>query len=256
MNPSEGDAPFTARYPSLKGKVVLITGGASGIGARMVTRFQEQGARVGFIDRDAATAEAFIAGLPTAPWFQAVDVTDVAALQGAVAALHEAHGRLDVLVNNAADDTRHPARTLTVEDWDRAIATNLRSQFFALQAAAARMAPGGSIINMGSVSWRRRRPGFVGYSTAKGAIHAMTRTLAREYGEAGIRINSVVPGAIETERQLRLWADPDTIQGFLDDQALKLRLTADDVAAMVLFLAADDSRGCTGQDFLVDGGIV
>lgn len=251
---------LSANYPSLRGKVVLITGGASGIGACLVRRFAGQGARTAFIDRDAATAQGLIAELDAEglgrPWFRAVDVTDVEALQAAVAGVGADHGhRLDVLVNNAADDTRHAFAELTPDAWDRAIAVNLRSQVFALQAAARLMGEGASVINMGSVSWRRRRPGFVGYSTSKAAIHGMTRTLAQELGGRGIRVNSIVPGAIETERQRRLWATPEMVASFLADQALKIRLVPDDVAAMALFLAADDSRACTGQDFLVDGGI-
>jgi NAD(P)-dependent dehydrogenase (short-subunit alcohol dehydrogenase family) len=252
--------PFTASYPSLKGKVALITGGASGIGETLVRRFSQQGARTAFIDIDvgAATAlsEALAAEGLARPWFAAVDVSDVGALQAAVAKVHADHGgRLDVLVNNAGLDTRIPAETLTVADFDHLVAVNLRSQVFALQAAAALMASGGSIINMGSVTWRRRRPGMVAYTVSKAGIHGMTRSLAQEYGGAGIRINSVAPGAIDTARQDRLWASPDAVNEFIDSQALKFRLTPDDVAAMALFLAADDSRGCSGQDFIVDGGI-
>lgn len=252
--------PFTASYPSLRDKVTLITGGASGIGATLVRRFSEQGARTAFIDIDVAAARALTDALAdeglAKPWFRAVDVTDVPALQAAVAKVHEDHGgRLDVLVNNAGLDTRIPADTLTVAEFDHLLAVNLRSQVFALQAAAARMGSGGSIINMGSVTWRRRRPGMVAYTVSKAGIHGMTRSLAQEFGGQGLRINSVAPGAIATERQDRLWANPDAVNEFIESQALKFRLTPDDVAAMVLFLAADDSRGCSGQDFIVDGGI-
>jgi NAD(P)-dependent dehydrogenase (short-subunit alcohol dehydrogenase family) len=252
---------LSANYPSLRGKVVLITGGASGIGACFVRRFIEQGARTAFIDRDVAAAEALIAELEAdgleRPWFRAVDVTEIEALQGAVEAAWADHGgRLDVLVNNAADDTRHAFAEMTPEAWDRTMAVNLSSQVFALQAAARRMEAGASIINLGSTTWRRRMPGMVGYTSAKAAIHAMTRTLAQELGGQGIRVNSLLPGPIETERQTRLWATPEMVARFLAEQALKIRLVPDDVAAMALFLAADDSRGCTGQDFLVDGGIV
>jgi NAD(P)-dependent dehydrogenase (short-subunit alcohol dehydrogenase family) len=252
--------PFSASYPSLTGKVVLITGGASGIGETLVRRFLQQGARTAFIDIDAAAAQALIDALAAEglarPWFRTVDVSDVPALQAAVAQVHADHGgRLDVLVNNAGLDTRIPAETLTVADFDRLVAVNLRSQVFALQAAAALMTSGGSIINMGSVTWRRRRPGMVAYTVSKAGIHGMTRSLAQEFGGRGIRINSVAPGAIATPRQDRLWANPDAVNEFIDSQALKFRLTPDDVAAMTLFLAADDSRGCSGQDFIVDGGI-
>ena len=252
---------LSANYPSLRGKVVLITGGASGIGACFVRRFAEQGARPAFIDRDAAAAQALSAELDAEglgrPWFRAVDVTQVEALQAAVEAAYADHGgRLDVLVNNAADDTRHAFDELTPQAWERLIAVNLSSQVFALQAAARLMGEGGSIINMGSVSWRRRRPGLVSYTTAKAAIHGLTRTAAQEVGGRGIRVNSIVPGAIATERQMRLWDSPEVVAAYLEAQALKFRLVPDDVAAMALFLAADDSRGCTGQDFLVDGGVV
>lgn len=254
-------ANLSANYPSLRDKVVLITGGASGIGACLVRRFAEQGARTAFIDRAAAAGDALVAELDAEglgrPWFRAVDVTEVEALQAAVEAVFADHGgRLDVLVNNAADDTRHAFADLTPDAWDRAIAVNLSAQVFALQAAARRMGEGASVINMGSVSWRRRRPGLVGYTTSKAAIHGLTRTLAQELGERGIRVNSIVPGAIATERQKRLWDTPEAVADYLDAQALKFRLVPDDVAAMALFLAADDSRACTGQDFLVDGGIV
>lgn len=252
---------LTNRYPSLSGKVVFITGGASGIGAVMVRSFVEQDARVAFIDLDEDAAMALIGTLAAAgskrPWFRRVDVCDIAALQGAVRDAHADHGgRLDVLVNNAANDTRVPFEEVTPEVWDKSQAINLRPHFFTIQAAAPLLPEDGSIINLGSVSWKRRRKGFTGYTTAKAGIHGLTRTMAQELGPRGIRVNSVVPGAIQTERQTRLWVDPKLEQSFIDEQALKFRLQPEDVAAMVLFLASDDARGCSGQDFQVDGGIV
>lgn len=254
-------AGLSNRYPSLAGKGVFITGGASGIGAVLVRRFAEQGARVAFIDLDDPAAEALMDSIDAdghaRPWYRHVDVRDVRALQDAIGAAHGAlGGRLDVLVNNAANDARHAFEEVTPEAWDNAQAINLKPQFFGIQAAASLMGPGGSIITMGSVSWKRRRRGFVGYTTAKGGIHALTRTMAQELGPRGIRVNCVVPGAIQTERQMKLWVDPKLEQSFIDEQALKFRLQPDDVAAMVLFLASDDSRACSGQDFQVDGGIV
>lgn len=248
-------------YPSLAGKAAFITGGASGIGACLVQRLSEQKALVGFVDLDAKCAEALarqlVDGGCAAPWFRNVDVRDIPCLQGALrdfAALHQ--GRLDVLINNAANDGRIQIDAVTPATWDASQEINLRPHFFAMQAAASLMSPGASIINMGSVSWRRRRTGFTAYTTAKGGIHALTRTMAQELGPRGIRVNSVVPGAIRTARQMRLWVDPKLEQSFIDEQALKFRLEPDDVAAMVLFLASDDARACSGQDFLVDGGIV
>jgi NAD(P)-dependent dehydrogenase (short-subunit alcohol dehydrogenase family) len=248
-------------YPSLAGKVVFITGGASGIGACMVRHLREQGARVAFIDLDqnaiASLLESFAQdGLPTA-WSRQLDVRDIPSLQAAIRDCAAAHGgHLDVLINNAANDARVPLEEVTPESWDTSQEVNLRPHFFATQAAAPLMRPGAAIINMGSVSWRRRRTGFTSYTTAKGGIHALTRTMAQELGPRGIRVNSVVPGAIKTERQVQLWVDPKLEQSFIDEQALKFRLLPDDVAAMVLFLASDDARACSGQDFIVDGGIV
>lgn len=247
-------------YPSLAGKVAFVTGGASGIGACIVRRLLEQGARVAFVDLDQTAIDGMLESLRKeghpSVWTRQLDVCDIPRLQAAIrdcAAAHE--GSLDVLINNAANDARIPFEDITPSSWDASQEVNLRPHFFAMQTAAALMQPGASIINMGSVSWRRRRKGFTGYTTAKGGIHAMTRTMAQELGPRGIRVNSVVPGAIKTERQMQLWVDPKLEQSFIDEQALKFRLLPDDVAAMVLFLASDDARACSGQDFLVDGGI-
>lgn len=252
------EPPRRARYPSLEAKRVLISGGASGIGAVLVESFHAQGARVAFFDVDEAAAAALLARLtPPAPLFARVDVRDIPALQAAIAeAAGALGGGLDVLVNNAANDQRHAFDDLTPDYWDENQAVNLRHHVFASQAAARLMPAGGSIVMLGSVSWRRRRKGFVSYATAKAAIHGLTRVLAQELGGRGVRVNSVSPGAIKTAKQMAAWVDPALEQHFLEEQALKFRLEAEDVAALVLFLASEDARACSGQDFLVDGGIV
>lgn len=238
-------------YASLRGRGVLVTGGASGIGAEMVRAFVAQGAAVRFLDIDDAAGQALSA--ETGARFQACDITNIAALRAAVAAA----ARVDVLVNNAGKDDRHALPTVEPDYWNECLALNLNHQFFATQAVAPMMAArgGGSVILLGSVSWIRGRPGMVGYTTAKAAIHGMTRTLARELGEAGVRVNCIVPGAILTARQQALWVTPAVNQRILDDQALKFRLDGSHVARMALFLASDESAGCTGADFMVDAGL-
>ncbi|PPC76887.1 3-oxoacyl-ACP reductase [Pokkaliibacter plantistimulans] len=251
---------LTNRYPSLSGQQVFISGGASGIGEHLVMAFCAQGARVAFIDIDELSAEALVtrAAQETGikPWFAPCDVRDISRLQQCISEATTAMGGLTVLINNAAKDDRHDVDEVTPEYWDNCQNINLRHHFFAMQQAARLMKDKGSIINMGSIGWLRGRPGIVGYTTAKGAIHAMTRTMARELGPQGIRVNSVLPGAVVTERQKALWLNPDIDQQFLDLQALKFRIQPDDIAAMVLFLASDDSRACAGQSFVVDCGIV
>ncbi|MCX2900975.1 sulfoquinovose 1-dehydrogenase [Pseudomonas mandelii] len=251
------------RYPSLTGKVILISGGASGIGAAFVEAFHEQGARVAFLDLDQVGGEALAAALGhERVVFLPCNVRDIPALQAAVRAVEAQWGAVDVLINNAARDDRHPMQEVDVEYWDERMQTNLRHAFFAAQAVAPGMTRRGSgvIINMGSISWMRGRPGMVCYTTAKAAINGLTRTLARELGDSGIRVNSLVPGAIRTARQDAMWAsDPVGLelasQNFIDQQMLKFRLDASDCARMALFLASDDSRGCTGQNFVVDAGL-
>jgi NAD(P)-dependent dehydrogenase (short-subunit alcohol dehydrogenase family) len=245
-----------AVYPSLAGRVVFVSGGASGIGAAFVRRFAAQGARVAFVDLDQDAGRTLAD--ETSGHFERCDVTDVAALRHAIERAAEKLGPIGALINNAARDDRHDALDLTPEGWDAAMAVNLRHQFFAAQAVIPimRAAGGGVIVNMGSVSWMRGRPGFIAYATAKAAINGMTRSLAREVGPWNIRVNALVPGAILTERQERLWLTPELNQSFLDAQCLKFRLNADDVARMALFLASDEARGLTGQNFLVDAGIV
>jgi NAD(P)-dependent dehydrogenase (short-subunit alcohol dehydrogenase family) len=239
------------RYRSLEGRRVFVTGGGSGIGEALVRAFAAQGAAVGFVDIDAGSAEAVAAETGARLW--RCDVRDVAALRGV---LDEA-GPVAVLVNNAGRDDRHAMEEVTPDYWDDCLAVNLRHQFFATQAVVAgmRAGGGGSVINLGSVSWMRGRPGMVGYTTSKAAIGGLTRTLARELGGDGIRVNCIVPGAILTERQRRLWLTPELDRQFIDLQALKFRLEASDVARIALFLGSDESRGCTGQDFIVDAGL-
>jgi D-xylose 1-dehydrogenase len=252
----------TAHYPSLANRTVLVTGGATGIGAALVERFAAQGAQVGFIDIDANAGQALAARLAVsalhAPLFAAADLTDIAALERAIDAVRQRFGPIGVLLNNAANDTRHAIDATTPESWDAGIAVNLKHQFFAARNAARDMkaAGGGSIVNFGSVSWMLKLPGMPVYTTAKSAVQGLTRSLAREWGPFNIRVNTLVPGAVMTERQLRLWIDEAAQRQILDAQCLKRTLQPADIAAMALFLAADDSAMCTGQDFIVDGGWV
>jgi len=248
-------SPFdTVRYHSLEGRKVLVTGGASGIGAAIVSAFVSQGAAVAFLDIDEpagrATAEA------TGAAFIRCDVTDIPALRGAIADVEERLGAIDVLVNNAGRDDRHSMEGVEPDGWRDALAINLDHQFFATQAVVAGMrARGrGSVIMMGSVSWMRGNPAMVGYTTAKAAINGLTRTLARDLGPAGIRVNCIVPGAVETERQQR-WFSADDSQRFIELQALKFRLNPTHVARLALFLGSDESAGCTGANFMVDAGL-
>lgn len=244
------------RYACLEGKRVIITGGASGIGAEMVARFAAQGAQVAFldIDRDGGTAVAERTGSR----FLVCDLTDISALREAVRDAESAWGGgADVLVNNAARDDRHAWEGVEPEYWRRTLAVNLDHQFFATQAAVPGMAArgGGSVIMMGSISWMRAQPGMVGYTAAKAAINGMTRTLARELGTQGIRVNCIVPGAVVTPRQKALWRSPEIDAGIQEAQALKFELDPRHIAAMALFLASSQAAGCTGANFLVDAGI-
>jgi NAD(P)-dependent dehydrogenase (short-subunit alcohol dehydrogenase family) len=245
----------TVQYRSLKDRTVVVTGGASGIGEEIVKAFVAQGARVAFIDINQDLGEAVASA--TGASFHACDVTDIPALRDVLASIESRQGGVDVLVNNAGKDDRHDLAEVEPEYWRRALALNLDHQFFATQAVSKGMARAGhgSVIMLGSISWMRGRPGMVGYTTAKAAINGMTRTLARELGPAGIRVNCIVPGAILTERQEKLWLTPELNQQFLDLQALKFRLDASHVARMALFLGSDESGGCTGANFIVDAGL-
>ena len=246
-----------ASYPSLKDRTVLVTGGASGIGAAIVEAFAEQGAKVGFVDLD-VEAGAALAARHEKVAFQACDLRDIDALRAGFAALTQELGAATVLVNNAARDDRHGWEDVTPEYWDERQATNLRHQFFAIQAAAPGMieAGGGSIINMGSCSWWQGMGNMPAYTTAKSGVHGLTRSFATDLGPKGIRVNCVVPGWVMTERQKALWATPESLQANLDNQCLKDFIQPEDLARMVLFLASDDSRMCTGQDFFVEAGLL
>ncbi len=248
-----------AAYPSLAGKTVLITGGASGIGEAMVRAFAGQGARVGFIDllqKEGADLAAELTAEGGKLHFETVDITDIAALRVGIAKIASALGPIGVLVNNAANDTRHDWRGETPESFDARIAVNLRHQFFAIQAVAPGMiaSGGGSIVNFGSISWRIGMGGMPGYTASKAAIEALTRSFARDLGPHRIRVNTVLPGWVMTERQLRLWINAEAEAELKRVQCLPDRIQPDDLARMVLFLASDDSRMCTSQNFIVDAG--
>ncbi len=252
--------PNDATYPSLRGRAVLITGGAGGIGASLVEHFAAQGAHVAFIDIADAAAMALIdrvaAAGHRAPVYRHADVTDIAALQAAIGQLAGAAGPFHVLVNNAAHDERHDWQTVTPDYWDGRIAINLRHQFFAIQAVAPAMiaAGGGSIINFGSTSWHLGLGGMPAYTSSKAAIEALTKSFARDLGEHRIRVNCVLPGWIMTERQMSLWLNEEGEKLRYAGQCLKDRLYPPDVARMVLWLASDDSRMATNQTWTMDGG--
>jgi NAD(P)-dependent dehydrogenase (short-subunit alcohol dehydrogenase family) len=248
-----------ASYPSLRGRTVFVTGGASGIGESVVRHFAAAGSKVGFVDIAADAGQALEAALKNADGvaqFLCCDVTDVLALQAAIRGASESLGSISVLVNNAGQDDRHDWQSVTPEYWDGRIAVNLRHMFFAAQAAAPMMmaAGSGSIINLGSITWMLGQGGMAGYSAAKAAVHGLTRSLARDLGKHGVRVNTISPGWVMTRRQLDRWMSPEADAVRERGQALKGRLMPDDVARLVLFLAADDSAMITAQNHIIDGG--
>lgn len=260
-SPQEQPQRSGAVYPSLKGKVVFISGGATGIGESLVRAFLRQDAKVAFvdIDVDAGTrlaAELAVESTERQVLFKPCDVTDAAALQAVIAEVAQTLGSVAVLVNNAANDLRHTPDQVTLEFFDRTVAVNLRHQFFAAQAVAPGMAAagGGSIINLGSVSWMNKNPNLSVYETCKAAVHGLTRSLARDFGKSGIRVNTLVPGWVMTEKQLKMWVTAEGEREMDAAQCLPGRVQSEDIAAMALFLAADDSRMCTAQNFIVDAG--
>jgi len=244
-----------ATYPSLRGKRAIVTGGATGIGEAIVRAFCEQGTQVAFLDINAEAAASLIASLPeNPPAFYSCDLTEIGQLQGVFAQI----GSVDILVNNAANDTRHTIESVTPESWDESIAVNVKHQFFAAQAVIPGMkqAGHGSIINMSSIAWMIPSTGVPLYVTAKAAVVGLTRTLAHELGRHNIRVNAVLPGAIQTERQKRLWLTPEYTAEILSRQALQRLIDPEEVARLVLFLAADDSAAITNQSYVIDGGWV
>ena len=252
----------SAIYPSLQGRSVFVTGGGSGIGAQIVRRFCEQGCKVAFVDIDRDGSEALVAalggeGVPP-PLFLHCDLRDIEALRATIRTAAEANGPITVLVNNAARDDRHAFDTVTPDYWDERFAVNLKHQFFAAQAVQPMMreAGGGSIINMGSTSWMVGQGGMAAYTAAKSAVLGLTRSLARDWGPDNIRVNSIAPGWIMTERQISKWLSPAGEAELMTRQCLKRKLYRDDIARVVLFLAADDSSAMTNQSYVVDGGWV
>src|SRR5580692_8010326 len=249
-----------AVYPSLRDRVVFITGGASGIGAEHVAQFAEQGAKVAFVDIADDAAREVCARVEAAghamPFYQHCDLKDIDALRAAIAEVGRRLGPITVLVNNAAHDQRHKFEDVTVEYWDERQATNLRHQFFAIQAVAPimRASGGGSIVNFGSVSWHSLQGGMPAYTTAKAAVEGLTKGMARDLGPDKIRVNTIIPGWVMTQRQLDLWLTPEAEVNLLQAQCLKEKVYPPDLARMVLWLASDDSRLCTAQMWVVDGG--
>jgi NAD(P)-dependent dehydrogenase (short-subunit alcohol dehydrogenase family) len=256
--PSTKDAarPARAVYPSLAGRTVLVTGGASGIGAAVVRRFAGNGARVAFLDLQQAEGEALAAQLGADIRFRWCDVTDVTALRAAVAEVEATLGAVTVLVNNAANDQRHSIEELTPEGWDASQAVNVKQQVFTTQAVLPGMkaAGGGAIVNLSSTAWVWGAPSLVAYTAAKAAVTGLTRSLGSALGPHGIRVNAVAPGAVITERQMRLWYTPETKADMIARQAIPSEILEDDIADAVAFLASDDSRMITKQTLIVDGG--
>ncbi len=248
-----------ATYPSLKDRVVLVTGGGSGIGEEIVRQFARQGSRVAFLDIKVGASESLVEELAAegrTTVFRECDLTDIAALRVAIGAVQEELGAITVLINNAANDQRHPMEDVTPEYWDDRMAVNIKHQFFAAQAVAPGMAAagGGVIVNLGSASWMLRQGGMPAYTTAKSAVLGLTRSLATDLGPKNIRVVCVVPGWIMTQRQIDNWLTPEAEAEMMKSVCLKRKLYPLDIARPVLFFASDEAAGCTAQAYVVDGG--
>jgi NAD(P)-dependent dehydrogenase (short-subunit alcohol dehydrogenase family) len=244
-----------ASYPSLRGRVALVTGGATGIGAAVVKAFVRAGSRVAFLDIDRAAGEGLSAA--TGSLFLPCDLTDIAALQAAVAEVERLLGPVQALVSNAANDLRQPVDAVTPDDWGQSQDVNIRHQFFAAQAVHRGMkaAGGGAIVNLSSIAFMFGAPEMVPYITAKAAVIGLTNGLARAYGPDNIRVNAIAPGAVMTEKQLRLWHTPESKAALVSRQSIPHDVTEDDIAASALFLCSDDARSITKQCLIVDGGL-
>lgn len=252
---------YGAVYPSLKGRTVLVTGGGSGIGQTIVEHFAAQGAKVGFIDLKAKESKALVSRLKRKGQkvhFEQADLTDIDALRAAIKAIRKALGPITILINNAAHDERHTLQEVTPDYFDDRIQVNLKHQFFAIQAVVEDMkkASNGAIVNMGSASWMVAFGGMPVYTAAKAGIVGLTRGLAHELGEDNIRINSIAPGWIMTNRQKELWVTPDALEQLMKDQCLQRTLTPADIARAVLFYASDEASAVTNQSVVFDGGWV
>lgn len=250
---------MSAIYPSLHAKRVVITGGGSGIGAAMVEAFARQGAKVFFLDianEEGRALQAKQRDAAHAPVFHRCDLTDIQAVQATFAAIEESGGPINVLINNAANDDRHEIDAVTTDYWDQRIAVNLRHQFFCAQAVSngMRAAGGGVILNLGSISWHLALASLSIYMTAKAGIEGLTKGLARDLGRFNIRVNCIVPGAVRTPRQMKLWQTPDSEAKVVAAQCLQQRIDPAHVAAMALFLASDDAARCSGREYFVDAG--
>jgi NAD(P)-dependent dehydrogenase (short-subunit alcohol dehydrogenase family) len=252
---------MTAIYPDLAGKVVLITGGASGIGEAIVRAFAGQKSIVAFFDIKKSEGMALANELTRqgqSAHFRALDLTDTEALRTGIAEVKQTLGSISILINNAANDERHPTESVTPEFWDDRIAVNLKHQFFAAQAVLPDMkaAGSGAIVNFGSTSWMAGQGGMAVYTASKSGVIGLTRSLARDFGGYNIRVNAIAPGWIMTERQLKKWLTPQAETELMNRQCLKRRLVPDELARFTLFLASDEASACTNQHYVVDGGWV
>lgn len=252
---------MAAVYSDLVGRVVLVTGGGSGIGEAIVRRFAGQECKVGFIDIQVEPSRALVAelsGRGHRVHFEHADLRDIAALREAIRRIAGALGPVEVLVNNAAHDERHATADVTPEFWDERMAVNLKHQFFAAQAVLPDMQAKGEgvIINFGSISWMIGQGGMAAYTASKSAVLGLTRSLARDYGPHNIRVNAIAPGWIMTQRQIDKWLTPDALKELEARQCLKRKIMPDEVARFTVFLASEEASACTGQHYIVDGGWV